>query len=206
MMQAVFLDRDGTINEERGYLRNLDDLALIKGAAVAIKKLNSLGVLVILTTNQSGPARGYYGEDHVQALNCRLQDLLKQEADAYLDAVFYSPCLPDATVETYRKDDPDRKPGIGMVEKALAQFPEIDLKTSYIIGDKATDVDFAHNAGCKGILLKTGYGERVLSGEYQTLTNSPYWVCNDLPEAIDKIIDELGALNLISTQPQSALH
>jgi D-glycero-D-manno-heptose 1,7-bisphosphate phosphatase len=189
MVKAVFLDRDGTINEERGYLRELEQLVLIKGAANAIKKLNDAGFLVILTTNQSGPARGYYPESHVLALNKRLEKLLKDESGAFLDAIFYSPCLPNAEVELYRKDDPDRKPGIGMVQKACQQFPQINLSQSYIIGDKATDVEFAKNAGCIGVLLKTGYGQQVLDGTYQKLLVEPDWICDDLPQAIDQILE-----------------
>ncbi len=193
MTIAVFLDRDGTINEEIGYIRNVDDLRLISGAAKAISRLNDANILVILTTNQSGPARGYYDETHVQALNQRLLDLLKQEGNAWLDASFYCPHLPDGSVEPYNIDCDCRKPGTAMIKQALKQFPDIDLKSSYILGDKATDVEFAANAGCKGILLRTGYGERVLLGTYQELKHQPYMVCRDIVEAVDRILGEVQA-------------
>lgn len=192
MVIAVFLDRDGTLNEERGYLRELESLELIPGAAHAVRRLNDAGVLAVLTTNQSGPARGYYGEDHVLALNERLCHLLEQEGQAKMDALFYSPCLPDAQVECYKKDDPNRKPGTGMIEMARKQFPDIDLKNSFTIGDKATDVEFGKNAGCKTILLKTGYGEAVLNGTYQVLKQQPDYVCADIVEAIDVVLKSIN--------------
>ena len=97
--------------------------------------------------------------------------------------------MPDAEIEAYRKNDPDRKPGIGMIQKSCQQFPEIDLAQSYIIGDKATDVEFAKNAGCLGVLLKTGYGLQVLDGSYQKLVVEPDWICDDLPQAINQILE-----------------
>jgi D-glycero-D-manno-heptose 1,7-bisphosphate phosphatase len=191
MTIAVFLDRDGTLNQERGYLRNIEELVLIPGAAQAVRKLNDLGILAILTTNQSGPARGYYGEDHVLALHHRLEKLLFDEAGAKLDAIYYSPYLPlpEGTVPDYTKDSPCRKPGIGMVQSALAAFPSIDLAQSYILGDKATDVEFAYNAGCSGVLLKTGYGEAVLAGTYQSLKQPPHFVCDSIVDAVEMIIE-----------------
>jgi len=190
MTIAVFLDRDGTLNEEVGYIRQVEDLHLIAGAAQAIARLNTHHIYAILTTNQSGPARGYYDEAHVNALNARLEALLKAEGNAWLDAVFYSPYLPDGSVPEYTRESHCRKPNTGMIEAAVKQFPDIDLAQSYVIGDKATDVEFGVNAGCKSILLRTGYGERVISGDYQTLSHNPYWVCRDISEAVDRILQE----------------
>ena len=190
MKIAAFLDRDGTINQERGYLRQLDELVLISGAAQAVRKLNDAGILAILTTNQTGPARGYYDEAHVMALNSKLETLLKEEADAHLDAVYYSPYLLNGSVPEYSKDSACRKPGIGMIERALEAFPEIDLPHSYVLGDKATDVEFAYNAGCTGILLKTGYGLRVLDGSYQVLEKPPHFVSESIVDAVDLILSQ----------------
>ncbi len=190
MAIAVFLDRDGTINEEIGYITNVADLRLISGAATAIGKLNDANIYTILTTNQSGPARGYYNEDHVLKLNSRLAELLQTEANAWLDASFYCPHLPHGSVAEYSKDCTCRKPHTGMIEEALKLFPDIDLAQSYVLGDKATDVEFAKNAGCKGILLRTGYGEQVLQGTYQELTVKPYLVCRDIVEAVERILGE----------------
>jgi D-glycero-D-manno-heptose 1,7-bisphosphate phosphatase len=188
---AVFLDRDGTINEEKGYLHHLDDLVLIPGVASAVRKLNDAGLLVILTTNQSGPARGYYGVEHVEALNNRAQQLLQQEAGARLDAMFYCPHLPEGSVKAFTVECGCRKPSIGMIQDAAEQFPSINLTRSYMVGDKATDIEFARNAGCKSILVKTGFGQQVLDGTYQSLSVQPTWICQDLPAAVEEIFRDL---------------
>ncbi|MGE0201209.1 MAG: D-glycero-alpha-D-manno-heptose-1,7-bisphosphate 7-phosphatase [Candidatus Melainabacteria bacterium] len=189
--KAIFLDRDGTLNEERGYLRNVDDLDLIPGAAEAVKLFQQAGYLTVLTTNQSGVARGFYGEDHLHALHDRLQKLLEAQAGVRLHAIFYSPFLPPdprkELVPEFARESRCRKPNPGMVEAACEEFPGIDLSQSWIIGDKATDVDFAVNCGCHSVLLKTGYGARVLEGKYQTLTHQPELICEDILEAAHRI-------------------
>ena len=122
MAIAVFLDRDGTLNEEVGYIKDIEALHLIAGAAFSVRKLNDAHIYTILTTNQSGPARGYYEEAHVLALNARLQDLLQQEGNATLDAVFYCPHLPNGTVAQFTQDCLCRKPEIGMIHKAFGSL------------------------------------------------------------------------------------
>lgn len=193
MTIAVFLDRDGTMNVEKGYIRNVDDLELIPGVAQAIKKLNDAGILAIMTTNQTGAARGFYDVAHILALNSRVAELLKQQADAHLDAVFYCPHLSKGTVEEFAVECGCRKPEPGMIEEAVQQFPQIDLSRSYVLGDKASDVAFGYNAGCQSVLLKTGYGERVLAGKYQVLEQQPHFICDDLPQAVDLILSRTGA-------------
>lgn len=185
---AVFLDRDGTLNVEKGYLRQVEDLVLYPGAASAIRRLNDAGILAILTTNQTGAARGFYPESHIQALHQRLAHLLWQEAEARLDAVYYSPYYERGVVPELTRASTCRKPGIGMIEQACQRFPELALSRSFVVGDKATDVEMAHRAGCRGILLKTGYGQRVLEGKYQSLTHQPWAVCADIAEAVQHIL------------------
>lgn len=188
---AVFLDRDGTINVEAGYIRDLADLHLMPGAAAAVKKLNDRGIPVILATNQSGPARGYYGEDWVLALNGRVQELLQAEG-AHLDDQFYCPHLPDGTVPEYTQDCRCRKPEPGMLQDAATKHG-LDLAASYMIGDKSTDVEVGQRAGCRTVLLRSGYGERVLSGEYQWQV-TPDHVADTLVEAVDWVLSSLDAL------------
>jgi len=192
MAIAVFLDRDGTLNEEAGYIADVSKMRLIPGAAQAISRLNRANIYAILTTNQSGPARGYYSEDHVKALNQKLVELLDEEGKAKLDAIFYCPHLPTGSVPEYTKDCDCRKPRAAMIEAALQQFPDISPAQSYVLGDKATDVEFAQNAGCKGILLRTGYGENVLQGTYQELKVKPYQICDNIAEAVDFILAEIA--------------
>lgn len=189
---AVFFDRDGTLNVEAGYIRDLDNLVLEENAAKSIKKLNELGVLCILVTNQTGPARDYYPESHVLALNKRLTDLLKKE-NAYLDKIYYCPHYENGIVKEYSFDCDCRKPKTGMIDQALKDFPEIDIKKSYVVGDKATDVELAKNASTKGVLLKTGYGEQVLDGTYQELNCQPDYIATNILDAVNWIIDDIRA-------------
>ncbi len=192
MTIAFFLDRDGTLNVEKGYIRNVQDLELIPGVAQAVRRLNDAGILAILTTNQTGAARGFYDLTHIHALNQRLQDLLLQEAGAHLDAVYYCPHLGKGIVAEFAVDCQCRKPEPGMIQQALGRFPEIDVSSSYVLGDKASDVAFGKQAGCKSVLLKTGYGQRVLEGKYQSLPEPPDYVFDDMPQAVLGILSELG--------------
>jgi D-glycero-D-manno-heptose 1,7-bisphosphate phosphatase len=186
---VVFLDRDGTLNEEIGYIHNVDHLQLIPGAAEAIIRLNKAGVAAVLVTNQSGAARGYYEEEHIINLNKRLVDLLDKQG-AHLDAVYYCPHLPDGVVEKYTSVCQCRKPEPGMVAQAFEEHPHFDRSRSYVVGDKATDVELAHNCGSKGVLVRTGYGERVLEGTYQWKVQ-PDYTAGDIQDAINWILTDL---------------
>ncbi len=185
---AVFLDRDGVLNIEAGYIHQIEDLHLIPGAAQAVRQLNERQLFCTLVSNQSGPARGYYGADHVDALHQRLCQLLQAEADAHLDALYYCPYLsPQAggTNPEFTGWSTWRKPNTGMLVAAAWEH-DLDLSRSFMVGDKATDVDMAHNAGCTGILVQTGFGQDVLSGKYQHHTQ-PDYIAADLPAAVDWI-------------------
>jgi D-glycero-D-manno-heptose 1,7-bisphosphate phosphatase len=192
---AVFLDRDGVLNIEAGYLYRVEDLQLIPGAAQAVRRLNDQNLFCTLVSNQSGPARSYYGADHVDALHRRLVQLLQIEADAHLDALYYCPFLspesgginPDFT-----RWSTWRKPNTGMLVAAAWEH-DLDLRRSFMVGDKATDVDMAHNAGCTGILVQTGFGQDVLSGKYQHHTQ-PDFIAADLSVAVDWICRQLQGI------------
>jgi D-glycero-D-manno-heptose 1,7-bisphosphate phosphatase len=181
---VVFLDRDGTLNKEVGYIRKLEDLELIPGAADAMRKLNAAGVAAILITNQSGAARGYYPEDHIKDLNDRLVKLLG-ENEARLDAVYYCPHLPDGAVAEYTRNCQCRKPETGLCELAYVQVDGLDRERAYVVGDKSTDVDLAKNLQAKGLLVKTGYGQQVLDGKYQWLV-SPDAVVDDIQKDLEE--------------------
>ncbi len=184
---AVFLDRDGTIIEEVNYLKNKEDLKLIQGVAESLKKLNKLNFLTILVTNQSGVARGYYDEKNVSIINNELNKILKKE-NAILDSIYYCPHHPKGTVEEYAKQCNCRKPATGMIDSAIKNFKNIDIKNSYVIGDKFIDVELAHNAGCKGILVKTGHGIEEIeknknkTADYiaQDITDAVNWIENNI--------------------------
>jgi len=188
---CVFLDRDGVLNQEAGYIRNLEDLVLIDGVAQAVRSLNEQNLFCCLVSNQAGAARGYYDLAHIEALHDRLQNLLKVETGAYLNALYYCPSLSKAegginpSLNYYSTW---RKPNTGMLVAAAWQH-DLDLRHSFMVGDKATDIDLAHNAGCKGILVKSGFGEKVLAGNYQHSVN-PDYTCDRLPDAINWILGQ----------------
>lgn len=189
---AVFLDRDGVLNVEVGYLYQVEELQLIPGVAQSVKRLNQAGLFCCLVSNQSGPARNYYSYQHVEALHHRLCELLSVEANANLDALYFCPHLsPPAggTESQFANWSTWRKPNTGMLVAAAWEH-DLDLSRSFMVGDKATDIDLAHNAGCVGILVQTGYGDRVLAGEYQH-TTQPNFIAQDLPEAVDWILAQL---------------
>lgn len=190
---AVFLDRDGVLNQEAGYIHRLEDLVLMPGAAAAVRSLNNRQIFCCLVSNQAGAARGYYSLNHIDALHNRLQALLKQEANAHLDALYYcgSLSLAEGGINpalTYYSTW--RKPNTGMLVAAAWQH-DLDLRRSFMVGDKATDIDLARNAGCKGILVSSGYGEQVLAGNYQHAVQ-PEFIAADLSEAATWILSRLN--------------
>lgn len=143
--KAVFLDRDQTIIEDNeGYLNNPAKVKLLPGAAQAIKTLNENGFKVIITTNQSGIARGYFTEDDLQKIHDKMLELLKREG-ALINAIYHCPHHPDANCTC-------RKPLPGMIIQAAIEH-EIDLKQSYLVGDNESDVQAGINAGCKKTIL-----------------------------------------------------
>ncbi|HEY9870971.1 MAG TPA: HAD family hydrolase [Candidatus Obscuribacterales bacterium] len=194
---VVFLDRDGTLNEEVGYIRELDNLVLVRGAAAAVRRLNRAGVAAVLVTNQSGAARGYYPEQHIQALNERLAHLLEAEG-AFLEDVYYCPHLPEAVVESLSGPCRCRKPLTGLVDRAYAEHKDLDPERAYVVGDKATDVELARNCRAKAVLVRTGYGQRVLDGEYQWAVNPDYKAAG-IEDAVEWILKDLGLLGESST-------
>ncbi len=166
MKKAVFLDRDGTIIEEKNYLQDPDQVVLIAGAAKAISLLSQKGYYIILVSNQSGVARGYFTEKDVIRVNQRVQELL-QEQGASIDAMYYCPHHPEGSIAKYKIDCNCRKPKPGMGIQASREL-DLELSNCFMIGDKAADVEFAINCGMKnGFLVATGHGkEQDLPGEY----------------------------------------
>lgn len=197
---AVFLDRDGTINEEVKYLGSPHQLRLIPGAAQAIARLNQVGIPVIVVTNQSGIARGYYSEDDVQDVHNYMDKLLADEG-ASVSAYYYCPHHPAAIVRKYAVDCECRKPRIGMLSAAAAQ-ENVSLGQAYLVGDKRSDLRAAVNSGARGILVRTGYGkkteEELLREAEVTGAALVTNIVDDLAAAVEQI---LAALN--PTQPQS---
>jgi D-glycero-D-manno-heptose 1,7-bisphosphate phosphatase len=157
--RAVFLDRDGTINEELSYLAELSRLRLIEGAAAAIARLNRAAFKVIVVSNQSGVARGYFAEDAVQHVHSALRERLER-VHARVDAFYYCPHHPTEGIEPYKRDCHCRKPKPGMLERAAREL-QIDLNHSFIVGDRLSDLIAGHAVGCKPILVQTGFGHET---------------------------------------------
>ncbi len=153
---AIFLDRDGTINVEKEYLHRVEDFAFIPGAPEAIRRLKEAGFLIVVVTNQSGVARGYFPVSAVEKLHRHLQDELAQYGTA-VDAFYLCPHHPREGVGEYRIDCACRKGHPGMLLQAAADLA-IDLKNSWMVGDKAADIEAGERAGCTPLLVLTGYG------------------------------------------------
>jgi D-glycero-D-manno-heptose 1,7-bisphosphate phosphatase len=192
---AVFLDRNGTINEECGYLNHVDRLRLIDGAADAVKLFNQHGLKTIIVSNQSGVARGYFPETMLNALHEKLRGLL-EERGAKLDAVYYCPHHPSAGEPPYRQSCDCRKPNLGMIRRAEKQFSVVP-RLSYMVGDKLSDVEFGRNAGCKAILVLTGYGKGEWEYNRSKYSANPDYVARDVLDASQWIINDV-----ISGQPK----
>ena len=160
MNKAVFLDRDGTINEEVDYLKHHDELNIFPYAIEALKILKDLGFKNIIITNQSGIARGFFTEEDLKLIHEKLLSITNRET-GLIDEIYYSPFHIDGTIEKYKVESDLRKPRIGMILKARKEH-SIDLNSSFFIGDTYTDMVTAQNAGLKKILVLTGYGARDL--------------------------------------------
>jgi len=179
----VFLDRDGTLNEEVGYLCRPEEVVLIPGAREAIARLNARGIPVLVVTNQAGIGRGKYGWADFQAVMDRITALLAL-GGAHLDGVYAAAHHPKGLGDYAHPDHPDRKPNPGMLLRA-AQEHGVDLSRSWMIGDKALDLEAGRNAGCRVALVRTGYGSQVDAGRADLVTE-------DLAAAVDRILAELG--------------
>jgi D-glycero-D-manno-heptose 1,7-bisphosphate phosphatase len=156
---AVFLDRDGTINEEVGHLDRMEKLQLIPGAAEAIRLINKSGMKTVVVTNQSGVARGFFEEEFVEKTHIYLRDILRAEG-ALIDAFYFCPHHPTEGRAEYLKICDCRKPAPGMLLRAAEEL-RIDPNHSYMVGDTLNDIEAGARAGAQGILVRTGYGEEA---------------------------------------------
>ncbi len=187
---GVFLDRDGTVTEEVGYVNHVSRLRLLPGAAEAIRLLNDARVPVALATNQAGVARGYFDETVLQEVMARLGDLL-ETLGARLDAVYYCPHHPTAGEPPWRAACDCRKPKPGMLQRGARELG-LDLSRSYVVGDKISDVGFARAAGAKGLLVLTGYGLGEYTHQRSRWTWQPEAVVPDLYAAARWILEKEG--------------
>ena len=170
--RTVFLDRDGTLNEDVDYLSRVDDLQIFPFTQSALKLLKDAGFLLVVVTNQSGIGRGLYDESDLNSIHGEMQNRL----DHIIDAFYHCPHLPNAGCSC-------RKPGLGMIEQANQAF-DIDVENSWMIGDKALDIETGFAAGMMTALVRTGYG---LYHETR-LKQKPELIAENVLEAAERIV------------------
>ena len=189
MNRAVFLDRDGTVNEEVGYLKDLGQLRLIPGAGSAIRKFHEAGLKVVVITNQSGVARGYFTESFVHDTHALLEQLLKNEG-AKLDGIYYCPHHPTAGSSRYTIECDCRKPGTGLIDRAARDL-DIDIKRSYVVGDKWSDVELGQRAGARSVLVRTGFAADDTGNARPPHVKDPDFAADTINHAADWIIEDI---------------
>lgn len=150
--KAIFLDRDGVINEDAGYVHRIEDFKIIPGVFNSLKKLQSAGYKLIVITNQSGIGRGIYTMEDFFKVNKYMMNILKNQG-IKIDKVYFCPHNPEDNCNC-------RKPKTGLLEKAAEEF-DIDIESSWIIGDKLSDVEMGEKAGCKTLLLESKYVRNI---------------------------------------------
>jgi D-glycero-D-manno-heptose 1,7-bisphosphate phosphatase len=189
--KAVFVDRDGTINEEIGHLGEVGKFRLYPDSAKAIRMLNKAGYKVVVVTNQAGVARGYFTEENVEEIHAHMKAELAKEG-ATVDAIYYCVHHPEFGNGSYKQACSCRKPEPGMLLQAAADL-DIDLSSSYMIGDTAKDMVAGKRAGCKTILVLTGYGEKELHAIPSGF--APVFIARDLLVAASWIL-HIGPLDV----------
>lgn len=185
--RAIFLDRDGTLNEDPGYLGNPEQVVLLPTVGEALNILkNKLKFLLIVVSNQSGVARGFISEEDVKNVNRKINELLAAY-NVNIDEFYYCTTHPEFNTED---ECLCRKPSPQMILDASKKF-NIDISKSYLIGDNVSDIECAYNAGCKSILVKTGYGLESIN-MLQKQNKFPSFVAENLMDAANFIIKDIS--------------
>lgn len=187
---AVFLDRDGTINEQMGYINHLSRFVLLPGAAAGIRRLNELGLPVLVVTNQSGLARGYFPPELLTAVHAKMVTELAREG-ARVDGIYICPHHPEAKNPEYRLACDCRKPKTGLFTRAAAEHG-LDLAVSFVVGDRWSDLKAAAAIGATSLLVLTGYGRGDLEYIGPSQVVQPDKVVEDLVMAAAWIGERLG--------------
>ena len=184
--RAVFIDRDGTISEEVGYVNHVGRYRVFPFAAEALRTLQEAGWLAILVTNQAGVARGYFREELIGEVHKALTRELGRDG-ARLDAVYYCPHHPSVGEPPYRKDCDCRKPRPGLLLRAASEF-DLDLAQCWMVGDRYSDTELARNAGVRSAFVLTGYGRGELEHQSHAWRHRPDLVAENLLEAARAIV------------------
>jgi D-glycero-D-manno-heptose 1,7-bisphosphate phosphatase len=186
MNKAVFLDRDGTILDELGYLTPSSTVVIYPWSADSIRLLKRAGYTVVMITNQGGIGLGLYDHDFVKATHDQLTRQFA-EAGAEIDAWYYCPHHPEAVVEEYRVACGCRKPAPGMLNDAARDL-HLELSKSWVVGDQWRDVQLAHVAGCRSVLLRTGHGASQ-EAAWPDDVAPPTSTCDNLIAAVSVILE-----------------
>lgn len=187
--RAVFLDRDGTVADEVGYVNHLSRFRLYPWAAEAIRRIHAARLAAVVITNQAGVARGYFHEELIKHANEKMQQEL-EAAGARLDGVYYCPHHPDVGEPPYRQPCRCRKPLPGLIERAVSEL-NLELDGSVVIGDRYVDVEMGHRLGLSAALVLTGYGRGEYEYQRERWPRPPDWVAENLLEAVEKILAAL---------------
>lgn len=190
MKSAVFLDRDGTINEQMGYINHISRFHLLPGVIEAIRLLNEKNIPVVVASNQSGLARGYFPESLLEEVNGLMQQLFA-EAGVHVDGIYICPHHPQAERLEYRVSCDCRKPKTGLLQRAAVDL-DLDLTRSYVVGDRWSDLQTAAHCGATPVLVLTGYGRGDLAYIGPTRKVQPRYVAENLLDAAVWIIRDMG--------------
>jgi len=185
---AIFIDRDGTISDEVGYVNHVSRYRVFPFSGEAIKLINVSPLKSVLVTNQAGVARGYFKEEVIGQVHSKLREELGNHG-AKLDAIYYCPHHPTVGEPPYRQECNCRKPKPGLLHRAADDL-SINLQNSYMIGDRYSDVKLAHSVGARGVLVLTGYGRGEYEYQRDQWTREPDYVAEDLLGAVKWILGE----------------
>jgi len=183
---AVFLDRDGTLAHEVGYINHLSRFKLYPFAVETVRLANRAGFLAVVVTNQAGVARGYFPESMIQRVHDHVRGLM-EAGGARLDGIYYCPHHPSAGEPPYRQDCDCRKPRPGLVRRAAEEL-DVDLARSWVVGDRPGDLELAWQVGARGALVKTGYGLGELAFNRARFLREPDLIAENALEAVTRIV------------------
>jgi len=187
---AIFIDRDGTLSHEVGYVNHISRFRLYPWAVEAVRLINKSGYLAVVATNQAGVARGYFPESLVREVHASL-DATMQAGGARIDGIYYCPHHPSVGEPRYRRDCDCRKPRPGLLRQAEAALG-IDLGRSWVVGDRLGDMKLAWSVGARGALVRSGYGLGELTYDARSWDRQPDLVADHLLAAVLAILDAEG--------------
>ena len=191
MRPAIFMDRDGTLSHEVGYVNHASRFRLYSFSVDAVRLINRSGFLAVVVTNQAGVARGYFPESLIHEIHASLGAAM-EAGGARLDGIYFCPHHPSVGEPPYRQDCDCRKPRPGLLLRAEAELG-VDLEHSYVVGDRLGDLELAWAVGAKGVLVRSGYGLGELTYHAPGWRRQPDIVAEHLLEAVTRIADDAGA-------------